>query len=220
MGFWAWNICMAAISMVAMVAKGEVSDVVVMYDHPANLSCMGKSFDPDATQMSRYRLMWLIPNGDLVGKTSTHDRVTVFDEGKQITVKKVDDVDFGIYSCIIYNFNTQEYEIVQTSINMNGPYWGHLMAKYRTNFIVGAVAAAVMFVIMMGFCFWIGRNSSLEADEDERVKASSLWMSNQGIDNAAVELDDVQVDTKTVPVNGEEHPPVYSEIGKDLATKL
>ncbi|XP_067661526.1 uncharacterized protein [Haliotis asinina] len=220
MEFWTWNIFLAAISMVAMVAKGEVTGLVVMYDHPANLSCIGESFDPDATQMSRYQLMWLLPNGDLVEKTTTHDRVTVFDEGKQITVNKVDDVDFGIYNCIIHNFDTQKYEIVQTGINLNGPYWGDLMEKYRMNFIVGAVAAAVVFVIMMGFCYWIGRNSSLEADEDERVKASSLWTSDQGIDNSALELDGVQVDTKTVQVNGEKHPPLYSEIGKDLATKL
>ncbi|XP_071087308.1 uncharacterized protein [Haliotis cracherodii] len=217
MGFWTCCTCLAAIFMVAMAAEEEVSGVIVMYDHPANLSCKDNSFDPNATQMTGYLLMWLLPNGDLVKTTDDHDRVTVFDEGRQITVKKVDDVDFGIYNCIIYS-SQYGYQIVQTGINLNGPYWGDLTAKYRMNFIVGAVAAAVVFLIMMGFCYWIGRNSTLDTDEGERVKASTLWKSDLGVDNAAVELGDVQVDTKTAPENG--NLPIYTEIRNDLATKL
>lgn len=66
-----------------------------------------------------------------------HSRVAVLEGGRVLHVRKVDDVDFGVYYCLIYIHTVDRYLTVQHGINVNGPYWGDLFLKYRTNLITG-----------------------------------------------------------------------------------
>ncbi len=212
-----FGIVLATVLMVSTTADKDVPNTAAMYKDSVNLTCRSEDFDPDR----HHTMMWLLPNGDLVKKTNTNDRVIFYEEGKHIMVREVDDVDFGIYNCIVQVSGTENYVIIQKGININGPYWGDLGKKYRTNFIVGGIAAAAVCALMIGMCYCMNHGQTLDAEEAERLKGTDLWKSNtQGIDNMGVELQSsTHSETKKVPLDGSSVPPEYAEPVKQ-ATKL
>jgi hypothetical protein len=38
-------------------------------------------------------------------------------------------------------------------LNVDGPYYGDLLEKYKENAKIGGIAAAVLFIIVGGSCF-------------------------------------------------------------------
>ena len=142
--------------------KSLQTNFIVPYDISFNLSCQNYANKLDhSILLNTYQMMWILPNGDFIKhgqSTENHKRVQVFNKGRQLKIRKLNDEDFGTYTCLIYTPMTNQYTIIQKTVNINGPYWGDLTEKYRSNIIIGGVAASVVVLLMVVFCWCYHRN--------------------------------------------------------------
>ncbi|ESP02195.1 hypothetical protein LOTGIDRAFT_230581 [Lottia gigantea] len=168
----------------------------VEYDTPFNITCTyGKmGMMSSATKTMR----WILPNGDMVaGMSSQHERVELHMDGTLLRLKHVDDQDFGNYFCLIYDQKIGEYSVVKKGINVDGPYWGDLTGKYRDGIIIGSIAAAIVFVLMIGICYLFERNPVLIGRDSEmlgvyvpKTEVDKNKYEVQEYENAAIKMQD------------------------------
>ncbi|KAK6172862.1 hypothetical protein SNE40_016436 [Patella caerulea] len=141
--------------------------------------------------------MWVLPDGYLVKINTTktdYGRYHFAKFGNLLDIEKLDDEDFGIYVCIVKSPDGSILAF-KKGINVDGPYYGDLLEKYRSYAITGAIAASVMFVFASVFCFICHRQQAKGQDGmDEWRKAhpGKIWQSNEVehvYDNKALESD-------------------------------
>ncbi|XP_041360380.1 uncharacterized protein LOC121376537 [Gigantopelta aegis] len=168
------------------------TNFIVPYDVPFNLSCQNYVNKFDGSLLSNTRhMMWILPNGDFIKhgqSTQHHKRVHVFHQGRQLKIRKLNDEDFGTYTCLIYTPMTKQYTIIQKTVNINGPYWGDLTEKYRVNLIIGSVAASVVLLFMLAFC-WCYHRNSYDSDNRDCVLSTFSPTAHCGHDNVTYDVD-------------------------------
>lgn len=133
---------------------------------------------------------WMIPNGQLILVNSS-DFHFVIDNNFTLFIDRIDDDDFGIYRCLIVrsDFNI---DVIEHTLNIDGPYFGDLLSKYRHNAMIGGIAAGSLFVVLAGSCIiWQLRYHK----RDERNKAVDVLDKTidgydlKAYDNVAIESD-------------------------------
>ncbi|KAK6172864.1 hypothetical protein SNE40_016437 [Patella caerulea] len=208
-------ILVAAVSLAMAASHESKMNYQVMYDTSVNLTCSEHQEDEQRPGSTK-NLQWILPNGDLVDKkTTNHNRVMYLQDGLLLHVKKVDDSDFGVYFCLIYTASENKYMVVKKGINVDGPYWGDLMGKYRQGLIIGSVAAAIVFVLMLGICYMferhpvlVGRDSKYIADMKAPSPGFNKGIEDSAYDNAAIEIDEIK---KPDNVNGKSSPVAHTK---------
>ena len=138
---------------------------------------------------------WLLPDGNLIHETDDK-RMAV---GKDmtnftLTLKRLDDHDFGWYYCIIV-WNDHSVSQIRHGVNIDGPYYGDLLERYRHNAMIGGIAAAILFAILAGSCIiWHCRyqkhddgNQAVE-DLDKAIDG----FDTKAYDNMALDRDDAR----------------------------
>lgn len=134
-------------------------DVKVPYFHQVTLECTDSSvnltnYDP-ANLHSRY---WIFPSGKvydndnsapICGRNKCWEMNPL---GFNVTIKRINDDDFGVYYCVLV-LNDSSIRVLRKGLNVDGPYYGDLLEKYKENAKIGGIAAAVLFIIVGGSCF-------------------------------------------------------------------
>ncbi|XP_064608517.1 uncharacterized protein LOC135472779 [Liolophura sinensis] len=100
------------------------------------------------------QLFWILPSGEQV--TGNVERDTFFTSGTHptgwnLTLLAVDDTDFGEYVCILVRPDQQIYSI-KLGINVDGPYFGDLWARYRYRTMVGGIAGGSSMLLIALIC--------------------------------------------------------------------
>ena len=91
---------------------------------------------------------WLLPNGNLLHKTSAlSDKVQV-DVNFTLTVNKVSDEDFGKYFCILV-LNDSSIQIHQHGLNIDGAAFDALHESYAKRAIIGIISAAAILLFIL-----------------------------------------------------------------------
>lgn len=205
-------VCVALLLTTSVTAQEKGWDnVIVQYDEMVNLTCENAMVNWTTTP-GWGEIMWIIPNGEILslngGYISKNERAEIQQQGKMLVVRKIDDPDFGKYYCLART-GAGPYMLVQKGINVDGAYYGDLMAKYQMNLIIGASAAACLLVLIISLCALYNlryRNSSGDREK---------FIGDNGYDNA-IEMNE---DDESRKVN--DKPAIYDEKPTfDGATRL
>jgi len=143
------------------------------------------------------RKYWLFPKGQLYESTANSTRHLVFDGANgTLTVKRIDDDDFGKYYCIIVH-GDNSLSRISHGLNLNGAYFGNLLELYKQKAMVGGIAAGILFAIISSFCICYQlryrRRSQRNNAVDELDKAIDGY-DLKAYDNVAVDAADTQVE--------------------------
>ena len=64
--------------------------------------------------------------------------MTVSNNGQVINITRVDDPDFGYYTCVVHDKNTERDYVHRYGLNVNGAYFGDLFElRYKKMLITG-----------------------------------------------------------------------------------
>ena len=138
---------------------------------------------------------WLLPDGNLIHETDDKTMAVGKDMTNfTLTLKRLDDPDFGWYYCIIV-WNDHSVSQIRHGVNIDGPYYGDLLERYRHNAMIGGIAAAILFAILAGSCIiWHCRyqkhddgNQAVE-DLDKAIDG----FDTKAYDNMALDKDDAR----------------------------
>ena len=147
------------------------------------------------TKTSPESKYWLFPDGNLQKETKPENKTHVIGTDMSnftLTIKRLDDPDFGWYYCIIV-WTDHSLNRIRHGVNVHGAYYGDLLARYRHNAMIGGIAAAVLFVILAGTCVvWHCRHKNRDARSkvvDDLDKAIGVFDTN-AYDNMAAEVED------------------------------
>ncbi|XP_064608753.1 uncharacterized protein LOC135472945 [Liolophura sinensis] len=155
----------------------DVENFQVMYDKSFNLTCESKHYNMSALpEMDKPKYYyWILPNGAYLGTDGQeiieNKRVFISGMGKNygkiLTIRKADDDDYGIYHCLVKTYAQQYKLVARKSINVDGPYYGDLLDKYRTNIIIGVCAGGGLLVLCIIGCLVYHLRYRTDDDEEE-----------------------------------------------------
>ncbi|XP_041359960.1 uncharacterized protein LOC121376210 [Gigantopelta aegis] len=140
-------------------------------------------------------ITWILPSGQLVrgnSLTTGRENVKLLGNGTQLEISDVDDADFGVYYCIA-KLNGEDW-VVKKGINIMGPYFGDLVAKYTPKAKMGAVAAGIAFVILCCLLLMYDKNQA----KGEKAYDAVFLIGNQhslekeGVDNPAMNMKEIE----------------------------
>ncbi|XP_041357390.1 uncharacterized protein LOC121374356 [Gigantopelta aegis] len=100
---------------------------------------------------------WVAPNKMMIQGTSgrNDEKYEVIDKnsvrGMVLKIKKITSEDHGVYICMVKR-NSADYVRVIRALNLYEPAYSSMIDKYRNNIMVGGIAAAVLFVPLVGAC--------------------------------------------------------------------
>lgn len=123
-------------------------DFKLEYYETVSLECNEADYNFTNTQPIKSR-SWLAPDGNLIN--ASKDGQYDIDSNFTLTVHRISDNDFGYYFCIIVRSDYTVDRIVH-GVNVDGPYFGDLLEKYKKNAMIGGIAAGTLFVIVAGSC--------------------------------------------------------------------
>ncbi|KAK7089678.1 uncharacterized protein [Littorina saxatilis] len=161
--------------MTSSVSAATTKDVTIPYYGDAILSCFENATDMPGPGG---RWFWITPgatvidgpgsefpkNVELVNKTEIH----------MLNVTKVDDDQFGYYTCVIIN-SMGNVTLMRWGVNVNGADFSALEEQYRESAIIGAIAAGVMLVVVGGACIiWNYRYSKRSRSGNSSERSSSI----------------------------------------------
>ncbi|KAK7089680.1 hypothetical protein V1264_024364 [Littorina saxatilis] len=173
------NLHLGILVVLATTGVTQGHSVQVLYHSSVNFSCHPNFADLNETSAESpalYRL-WILPNKDVLEPNTTgRSDVEVLNNGAMLRVKDVSDEDFGLYDCLIeVNRPNRRFTLQRHGINVNGAYFGDLMAlKYRGMIITGLIAGAVCFVTMGLFCFMYNKYQARADNQAEEEKAETM----------------------------------------------
>ena len=137
---------------------------------------------------------WLLPNGDFMTETVPENkRIAIGADMSNftLTITKLDDPDFGWYYCIIV-WTDHSIDRIRHGVNVDGPFYGDLLDKYRHNAMIGGIAAGSLFVLLAGSCIiwhcrYRGRDdrSKVVDDLDKAIEGFDV----NAYDNMAADVD-------------------------------
>lgn len=183
-------------------AEIDVDNFQVMYDKSFNLTCENKHYNMSASpEMDKPRYYyWILPNGAYLGTDGTemveNERVFISgigrNYGKILTIRKADDADYGIYNCLVKT-HAQKFKLVaRKGINVDGPYYGDLLDKYRTNIIIGVCAGGGLLVLcIIGCLVYHLRYRTDEEEEEDEEKLNGGITEIHAHDNEGLDKSDV-----------------------------
>lgn len=139
------------------------SDIVLpcqprSYDVHINAPTSGRNTSNSSVSDVR-TFVWLLPNGQtLTSKSSNnHDnryRIRENNTTSNLTILKLEDTDYGVYSCIGI-WNNFLVSVIRHSLNKDGAEMTAIREKQRKNAIVGACAAgSILLVILAAYVIW------------------------------------------------------------------
>ncbi|KAL3878667.1 hypothetical protein ACJMK2_030998 [Sinanodonta woodiana] len=97
------------------------------------------------------KMHWILPSGKVISDDFQNTSHIHLGGSMNLTIQKIDDEDFGRYFCVIV-FKNQTINVVSHGLNVDGPFYGDLLERYRHNAMIGGIAAAVLFVVIAAFC--------------------------------------------------------------------
>lgn len=124
-------------------------DFSLEYYETVSLDCNESNYNFTSSESVTTRY-WLVPDGNLISD-SQQDGHYEIDSNFTLTVHRISDNDFGHYFCLLVRSNYTVDRIVH-GVNVDGPYFGDLLEKYKKNAIIGGIAAGSLFVIVAGSC--------------------------------------------------------------------
>ena len=142
---------------------------------------------------------WLLPDDRLVDASLSDPRIKI-EANYTLRITKIDDVDFGRYSCLLL-FSNFTMAAIQHGVNVDGPYFGDLISKYRKNAIVGGIAAGSLFAFLAGGCLVYNFRFNKRSQRNKAVDA--LDKAIDGFDLQA--YDNVVLETDTAVTNINNH---------------
>lgn len=136
---------------------------------------------------------WILPGGSMIDNTSHSDMVetnvyrwSISKTNFNLTINRVDDDDFGMYTCVVV-FDDHQVKIVRRGLNMDGADFSKLQETYRENAIIGGIAAACLFAVFSSACvIWHCRFSSRQKEKEGLEKGDPT----QAFHNSALEIEE------------------------------
>lgn len=166
------------------------------YYTTVSMDCDDSKYNFTSSQHIEKRY-WLLPDSSLLQSGQNNKHVNI-DSNFTLTINKIDDNDFGYYFCLVVR-SDHSVDRIRHGLNVNGPYFGDLLEKYRKNAIIGGIAAGTLFVIVAGTCLvWHMRYQTRErknkaVDElDKAIHGFDL----KAYDNVGLDNTDITTDTK------------------------
>ncbi|XP_052801354.1 uncharacterized protein LOC128232056 isoform X2 [Mya arenaria] len=149
---------------------------------------------------------WILPSGDVVypgSKDMPKQNVELMDNGFVLQVDKVDDIDFGLYYCIIQT-GPNSTGIVKRGLNVDGPYFGPAyMDNIGHSAMVGGIAAGCTLVLLTAVwlicahCKVVPRRNVLAVSQNsDKVSSKDPILSDKSDDDIYYIADGI----KTTPV--------------------
>lgn len=183
----------------------SAENIKVEYFKPATLSCDDIQYNITTTSdpeiMKKY---WILPTGKRIDQSS--EAPVLLGQIKQweispdpifnITINKVDDVDFGYYYCIIV-YTNHSILAIQQGLNIDGADFSSLIEQYKYNAMVGGIAAAVLFASIAGLCivynFRYSKKKGASAKDTSEVNGYGAQSYH---DNQAAEMEEIRTELK------------------------
>ena len=175
-------------------------DVKVRYYGTAILRCR-----ENETHIPNAQVFWITPDASVIEETTPESQLpknvirvngTVI---SMLNVTKVDDDQFGYYTCVMISESSRAVTLARWGLNVDGADFSDLEKQYRESAVIGAIAAAVMLVVLGGGCLiWHFRysrrdqNSSGPASgiEDGPKKTSEqLYHNRRAFDNPTADVE-------------------------------
>lgn len=183
--------------VVCIIICIDANDIKEPYFKKVTLEC--KDSDVNATKIDLSNIhtrQWIFPSGktyvdDNTAPICRREKCWEMDSsGFNVTIKRINDEDFGVYYCVIVMKNNSIY-IIRKGLNVDGPYYGDLLAKYTENAKIGGIAAAVLFVLLGGSCFlWTCRYNKRKNIKSERNGDLTDISMVHAYDNKATEMNE------------------------------
>lgn len=167
------ELALAGLTVIVMLSHStdaERQDIKVRYYAPCVLKC-----SDNVTQPRDVRMFWILPDAVAIDHTTDESRLPTRlrfvnpNSSNELNITRVDDDQFGYYTCVMINASTGEVMVTQWGVNIDGADFSALEAEYRHSAIIGAIAAAVMLAVVGGGCvIWHFRFSSHNEAQRQR----------------------------------------------------
>ena len=165
--------------------------------------------DP-AQPMGTGQVFWITPDNAVIQPSTPQSQLPaniVVPPGghvSEINVTNVSDDSFGYYTCVMVT-GSGEVMLARWGLNVDGADFSDLEEQYRRNAVIGAIAAAVMVVVVGGACLvWHfrysrrGQLSGRGAEEDLKKPSPHLYDNGAFAGKSATDME--MAETTTVPV--------------------
>ena len=119
------------------------------YFTDAILSCDTAENETNGNPLEVSNRYWLLTDGSLVNKASQLDKQYTIDANFTLHISRISDENFGIYYCILV-LNDSSLHMHRHGLNVDGASFDSLNQSYGTRAVAGVIAAASVFVLMLG----------------------------------------------------------------------
>ncbi|XP_067663926.1 uncharacterized protein [Haliotis asinina] len=198
---------LAAILVCLIPVEGqdkESMDITVRYFVDVSLHCDSLALNISDNMSQVQKLYWILTDGVLVDGTSNNlpQNLALSTNGFTLNITKVSDSMFGYYHCVIL-FKDNTVKAVRKGVNVDGADFTELHDQYRSNAIIGGIAAGVMVAIVGVSCLvWHYRFKKDFNDREDLYKPDSTNGTVVAYDNTAVEMEDKSPSVEEDKSNG------------------
>ncbi|XP_046371977.2 uncharacterized protein LOC124146007 [Haliotis rufescens] len=173
-------------------------DKTIRYFADISLQCdsLALNISDDMSQVRK--LYWILTDGVLVDSTSTNlpKNVALSANSYTLNITKISDPMFGYYHCVIL-FNNNTVQAIRRGVNVDGADFTELHDQYRSNALIGGIAAGVMVAIVGVSCLvWHFRFRKDFNDREDLYKPDKINGTSVAYDNTAVEMEDKEPQTE------------------------
>lgn len=144
----------AALSALSGEAESSWSKYQLEYNRQFNLICDSPELNLTTDHSNPFsKLFWILPSGEQINGNVERDSFFTsgtHPDGWNLTLVGVDDADFGEYVCVLVTPDQHIFSI-KFGINVDGPYFGDLWAKYRYRAMIGGIAggSSMLFIALV-----------------------------------------------------------------------
>lgn len=130
------ELALAGLTVIVMLshsADAERQDIKVRYYAPCVLKC-----SDNVTQPRDVRMFWILPDAVAIDHTTDESRLPTRlrfvnpNSSNELNITRVDDDQFGYYTCVMINASTGEVMVTQWGVNIDGADFSALEAEYRS----------------------------------------------------------------------------------------
>ncbi|XP_046553448.1 uncharacterized protein LOC124262899 [Haliotis rubra] len=167
-------------------------DITVKYFTDVSLQCDSLALNISDNMSKVRNLHWILTDGVLVDAASNNlpMNLALSPHGYTLNITKVSDAMFGYYHCVIL-FNDNTVKAVRKGVNVDGADFTELHDQYRSNAIIGGIAAGIMVAIVAASCLiWHYRFKKDFNDKEDLYKPDHTNGTVVTYDNMAVEMED------------------------------